>query len=71
MAAGIECRREPAALLVPKKPKLVAKKKRRYVKDLVAYDRVRRNLIAGWQKLIPAQCGEGARFLTELRARLT
>jgi hypothetical protein len=68
MTANIECRREPAALLIPKKPKLVAKKGRRYVKDPVAYAQAHNPLVAGWNKPIPHFCAEGARFLEELRA---
>jgi hypothetical protein len=70
-ASAIECRREPAALLVPKKPKLVAKKGKRYVKDPLAYEEVLEAFIAGWKGPIPQLCGEGARFLNELHTAIT
>jgi hypothetical protein len=71
MTTGIECRREPAALLVPKKPKLVAKKGNRYIKDRVEYAQVFNQLVAGWQDPIPRLCSEGARFLKELKSKIT
>jgi hypothetical protein len=71
MVAGIECRREPAALLVQKKPKLVARKGRRYAKDPLAYEKVFDSLVEGWSDSIPRQCAEGARFFDELRAVIT
>lgn len=71
LTAGIECRKEPAALLVPRKPRLVAKKKDRYAKDTVAYEAARETLKAGWRTSVPRLCGEGARFLAELRAAIT
>lgn len=64
-------RKEPAALLVPTRPKLVAKKGNRYVKDPIAYSATRDALIAGWKDVIPRLCGEGARFLAEVQAALT
>lgn len=70
-AATIECRKEPAALLVPTNPKLVAKKGNRYVKDPIAYSAIRDALVAGWKDAIPRLCAEGARFLSEVQAALT
>lgn len=71
MATGIECRPDPAALLVPKKPKLVAKKGTRYVKDRAEYAQAFNELVTGWKDPIPRLCSEGARFLKELRAQTT
>ena len=68
LTEDIECRRDPAALLTGKKPKLVAKKRRRYVKNLDAYKKALPRITTGWKQPIPHLCQEGARFIEELKA---
>ena len=68
LATDIECRPDPAALLVPKK--LVTKKGKSYKKNLGKYKQVLPLLVEGWKDSIPRLCGEGARFIAELRAQI-
>ncbi|MBI5495021.1 MAG: hypothetical protein HY904_08325 [Deltaproteobacteria bacterium] len=65
-ARGIECRANPASLLVGRKPKLVRKKGSRYDKDEVAYEAALDRLAHGWKDVV-ALCSQGDRFLLELK----
>lgn len=68
--AGLECRINPAALLVPKTPKLVAKKAGRYRKLVAEYRRASTDMRGAWSRMRPPRPDELERFLGELKAKL-
>jgi hypothetical protein len=66
---GLECRREPAALLVGRRPKLVTRKNGSYKKDTREYQ-AHAARIAGRWSAVTCVCTEAARFNEELVAML-
>ena len=66
VAAGIECRPAPEALLVPKRPKFIAKKGDRHRKLPAAYTAQRAAITAAWPA-IERQCTQAKAFGDALR----